>query len=945
MRAPNAVALGLAMLAVVVGFAGDSKAFALLVTAPWLEEAISRWGVQDGLEHAGLTPTGAAAASALAFAVLHGVSRSWWLAAAVLVPALWLALLYRQQRRLLPCVAWHAGFNAVWLLVASRAPAVLFVGGLALLGAGLPVTANAQNAANGKTLYNTRYGTQNQGCYSCHGVQGNTLVNNQKLRNGVNNPAVIQSAIDRNTGGMGFMKPFFNSTQVADIAAYLGNPSLAGASAPSANASPASVSFTATNVGANSATQTVTLANAGTSALALSAVAVSNPAFLVTGGTCAAGGSVAAGGSCTTILRFSPTAAGAVSGTLSFTHNASPATSSVTLGGTGVAASAVASVSPASLAFTQLVGSTSTAQTVSVTNTGTAPLTFTGTGFTGSNAAEFAVAAGGTCATGTPLAVNASCTYAVNFTPSAAAARTATLAIASNGGAASVSLSGTGTATPAAVIALNKNTLAFGSQVVGAAGAAQALTVSNSGQAVLTLSAVGVTGANAADFSVSGTCTAGAAVAVNGSCTLNVAFVAGAVGARAASVAITSNAANGAASATLGGTGTAAPAAAVLLAPSTLDFGSVTAGGAAVARAVSLTNTGNAALSISAITASGAGFAVTHNCGTSLAAGGTCAVTARFAPTALGAATGQIAVASGAAGSPHSVALAGTGVSTAVGVLSWSGSGSVTFADTALGASAAAQTLTLSNAGTGSATLSAVSVQGASAGEFMPGGTCAAGSVIAPGATCTVGVSFQPAQLGARTAQLSVASNGSDPVPATLSGNGIAAAQATLAVTPGTVSFASTVGSAAPPLTVALSNSGTSAITVTAMAFGSADFSWQPSAQGGCSAVPIALAAGQSCQIDVVLSPTAAGSLTDTLTLTSNATDPSLAKLQVSATVSGEKPAASNLGEGGCSIAEPGRGPFDPTLLLLLAGAAAAVWGRLRRGRPARRSTVRDRNA
>lgn len=815
---------------------------------------------------------------------------------------------------------------------------------LPLLLAGL--SAQAQNATNGKTLYNTRFGTQNQGCYSCHGIQGNTLVNNQKIRNGVNAPTVIQRAITNNTGGMGFLGPFLNSSQIADIAAYLGNPSLAGASSPAASVSPATLSFTSTNVGATSAAQTVTLSNTGTAALSLSTIAVSNASFAVSGGTCAAGGSVAAGGSCTATVVFRPSAAGSVSATLTFTHNASPTTSTVTLSGTGVALAPVASVSPASLSFTQLINTTSTAQTVSITNTGTAPLVISGTSFSGTNAAEFAVASGGSCANGASVAINASCTYAVSFTPTVAAARSANLVISHNAGSSTVTLSGTGTAAPQAVIALNRNSLSFASQVVGTPATAQTITVSNTGQAAMTLSALTLGGGNPADFSLGGSCSVGASIAAGANCTLSVGFTPGAIGARAATLTIASNAANGNASATLSGTGTAAPAPVVGLSPTTVAFGNVTIGGAAVTRAVTLTNSGNAALSIASIAATGTGFGSSSNCGSSLAAGASCTVTASFLPTTTGSASGQIAVASNAAGSPHAVALSGAGQATPVGTLSWSGAGSLSFTDTALGAGSAAQTLTLANAGPGSATLSALSVQGATAGEFALGGSCATGTTLASGASCTVSVSFHPAQLGLRSAQLSITSNGSDPTPAALSGNGIAPAQAALSMSPSSISFVSTMGSnAAPPVPVLLTNTGTATVTITALSFSSPDFSVRDAAQNGCGALPISLPPGQQCQLEVVLNPTSTGSLNGTLTLSSNVTDPAANRLAVSAAVSAAPTSASNLGEGGCSIAPPGGGATDPTLPLLVALALLVAWRRHRAARAAASSRQPHENA
>src|SRR6202035_4485599 len=56
-------------------------------------------------------------------------------------------------------------------------------------------------------------------------------------------------------------------------------------------------------------------------------------------------------------------------------------------------------------------------------------------------------------------------------------------------------------------------------------------------------------------------------------------------------------------------------------------------------------------------------FSESNNCGTSLAAGASCAVSVTFAPTAAGAATGTLSVNSSAPGSPLTVALSGTGVS------------------------------------------------------------------------------------------------------------------------------------------------------------------------------------------------------------------------------------------------------------------------------------------
>jgi FtsP/CotA-like multicopper oxidase with cupredoxin domain len=102
-------------------------------------------------------------------------------------------------------------------------------------------------------------------------------------------------------------------------------------------------------------------------------------------------------------------------------------------------AGAVASVAPLSLVFgNQLVGTTSPPQTVTLSNTGTAPLTFT----VPANVGDFSQS--NTC--GGVVQPGASCPISVRFTPTAAGARSATLTITTNDPAhpTAVGLTGTG---------------------------------------------------------------------------------------------------------------------------------------------------------------------------------------------------------------------------------------------------------------------------------------------------------------------------------------------------------------------------------------------------------------------------------------------------------------------------------------------------------------------
>jgi hypothetical protein len=95
--------------------------------------------------------------------------------------------------------------------------------------------------------------------------------------------------------------------------------------------------------------------------------------------------------------------------------------------------------------------------------------------------------------------------------------------------------------------------------------------------------------------------------------------------------------------------------------PASLSFGDVNSGSSSSAQAVTVTNPDSSAASVSSISVTG-DFTQTNNCGSSIAAGGSCTVDVTFAPTSGGALTGTLTVASSAPDSPLTVDLSGTGV-------------------------------------------------------------------------------------------------------------------------------------------------------------------------------------------------------------------------------------------------------------------------------------------
>ncbi|HEY4453703.1 MAG TPA: choice-of-anchor D domain-containing protein, partial [Pseudonocardiaceae bacterium] len=204
------------------------------------------------------------------------------------------------------------------------------------------------------------------------------------------------------------------------------------------------------------------------------------------------------------------------------------------------------------------------------------------------------------------------------------------------------------------------------------------------------------------------------------------------------------------------------PPSGVTAAPTALNFGSVPTGSTSAAQTVTVSNPTNAAASVSGISVTG-DFKQTNNCGSSIAANGSCAVSVTFGPTASGNRTGSLTVNAG--GVTNTVSLSGTG--TAPGPVLSPNPGSLAFGSTVVGAHATPQTVTVTNTGTTGATVSGVSVTG----DFSQTNNCAS---VAVGASCAVTVTFTPTTGGTRTGSLTVTSNANNsPTTVGLSGSGI----------------------------------------------------------------------------------------------------------------------------------------------------------------------------
>lgn len=423
-----------------------------------------------------------------------------------------------------------------------------------------------------------------------------------------------------------------------------------------------SLTFGSQVVGTTSPAQSVTIWNSGTTAVlnifSIGIAGVNGSDFTLSN---LCGSSLAVNASCPMTVIFTPTAAGTRTASISITDNGSNNPQTITL--IGIAPTVVSSAT--SLTFGgQLVGTTSPAQTVAITNYGAEALSIAGISIVGTNSADFAVVFNN-C--GTSLAAGANCTIGVSFTPGAAGGVTASLMIADSapGSPQTIRLTGTGLA-PA--VTLTATSLAFGNQAVGMTSAtAQRVTLRNTGTAALVITDLSISGTNAADFSLNSagtTCSYAASVATSASCVISVFFTPRDVGARSASLAITDNASGSPHRITLTGTGIT-PAPAVTLSATSLTFANQVVGSTSAPQTVTLKNTGTAVLKIAGIAIAGANssdFAQSNACGTSLAAGASCSITVTFTPTAAGPRTAWIAITDDASSSPQTVNLTGTGI-------------------------------------------------------------------------------------------------------------------------------------------------------------------------------------------------------------------------------------------------------------------------------------------
>lgn len=605
---------------------------------------------------------------------------------------------------------------------------------------------------------------------------------------------------------------------------------------------PTSLSFGSVIVGSHqSLSETVT--NTGGSNVTISQVGINGAGFALNG--ISAPLTLTAGQSTTFSVTLTPASAGTASGTITITSNASNPTLTVPLAGTGVAPGALGS-SPSSLSFGNVIVGSNQSLSETLTNTGASSVTISQAGISG---VGFSLSG---LATPTTLTPGQSTTFTVAFTSASAGSVTGNVTITSSASNPSLTIPLSATAVTPGALGSSPTNLSFGNVTVGT-NQSLSETVTNTGGASVTISQVGITGAG---FSLSGI-TAPVTLMPGQSSAFTVTFTPAAAGSASGNVTITSNGSNPSLMVPLSATGVMPGA--LGSNPTSLSFGNITVGNTQ-SLSETVTNTGGSSVTISQIGISGSGFTLTGiTAPVTLTAGQSTSFTVSFTPASSGSASGNVTITSNAP--TLTIPLSGVGVGP--GVLG-SNPASLSFGSVTLGANHALSE-TVTNTGGASVTISQVGISGT--GFTLTGVT--APVTLTAGQSTSFTVTYAPQTVASATGSVTITSNASNPtLTIPLSGTGVA--PGTLVSNPASLSFGSVTVGSNQALSETVTNTGGSSVIISQVGISGTGFSLT-----GITA-PVTLTAGQSTSFTVTFAPQTAASASGNVTITSNASNPTL---------------------------------------------------------------------
>lgn len=788
--------------------------------------------------------------------------------------------------------------------------------------------AQAADPARGARLFAGPPAPGLLGCADCH--SDNPVVNNfGNIWAGRNAVALIDRAIQSNTGGMGYLRNYRSAADIADIAAYLGN-------------APASVVFPSTPVGARSSLRRVTVSTSTKAGAGAFSARVEGD-FEIVASDC--GVERPRFSSCSIDLAFAPAVAGERLGTLVMNHDATP--TPVRLALAGVAPErppAVARVTPQAIHFgSSPQGLASRPRNLTLFNDSDEPLTV------GELSADggFAVV-GGNCTTGTVLARSERCTVSLHHEALAAGPANGRLELRHDGagGSAVVELTGRAESAAAARLQADVDGVDFGATSPGGTTLRTQLQLHNVGTADWTALELGAPGSGFAAEATA--CRAALPLRPGQRCELPVSFTPPRRGRFSATLRIGGAGLDAAIELPLQGRGLEEGSSPLQADHGRLLFDAVV--GRSQQQQVTLANAGPAASTLQFLRLDGlhaSDFTIdtaSGSCGASLPAGASCRIALRFTPGAAGVRHARLQLAAAGEATPAVIELAGRATAAPVPRLSVDAV-VLDFASVPSGAPvAASQRLTVRNTGTLDARWARIRTVGDHAGEFLLSGACRDNASLPAGAACQLDLAFAPAAPGQRRASLLLQAEGGEPLAVSLTGGTAAVAtapparqrslaSAALVVVPDHLVFQVDPANAGQPQTqtVRWRNDGPAVLRIDAFELQGAGFETALSGTSAdpCPQPPFDLLPGEACSLRLSWYGSSAGAAGGRLS--ARADDP-WGGARVDLAVSEDPAQRSNVGSGGGAP-----GALGWWLALSLATAMLAFNGRAsRRNRPRR---------
>jgi hypothetical protein len=268
---------------------------------------------------------------------------------------------------------------------------------------------------------------------------------------------------------------------------------------------------------------------------------------------------------------------------------------------------------------------------------------------------------------------------------------------------------------------------------------------------------------------------------------------------------------------------------------------------------VTVSNVGTASLTLSNITKVGGNptnFLITANTcvvNAPMALGQTCTINVSFLPTAPGARSTTLTIATNDPAQPTlRVSLSGEGISVTLSVES------LTFGPQQFGTISAAQTVTMSNNGVAPRTIHTIAIGGTNPQNFKQTNTCGTLPVILPvGGNCTINVTFTPNGVTTSPVATLVETDSLGSQTVALSGTAVAPSDA---LTPASMLFVpQQFGTISAPQPATLSNNGIAPLSITIAIVGTNPLNFKQT--NTCGTLPITLPAGGTCTINVTFTP------------------------------------------------------------------------------------------